>query len=390
MSRRLLSMDSGGTGFSPFIDVAVNGMAAMFIFLVIYVALVRPRPIPPLVVLTQSLPRGAWAKSYEAAMVVTGGQAPYRFRIIGQPQQELAAVGLSFDTHTGRIAGTPMLPKAKEMTTGREIALTVEVSDQSGRKAENPQPLRLEITSMSVPFDPEKDRLRFAANELALPHAVVGRPYRAAIPILGGLEPYELSAGNEGTLAPSSQVSQLPPGLHIERATGCIEGTPQEDAVPENEVFREYHVAIRVVDQQSAKLPETDRRPTLKGDFVLRVDRVTLMSMIGPFPPSGRAGLEYRGAVTATGGYGKYHWSAATPGTDETGRKETSLTQLGLAVNATTGVIQGRIPSHLASDNRPLLVTIPLMLDDDDATSDPVKQDFDLLLLPPMQFLRPE
>ena len=87
-------------------------MAAMFVFLTIYVAVVPPRVVAPLTIHTVSLPRAVWARPYEAAITVSGGEGPYQF-ILG-PSEPLADLNLWFDVKTAELpALRPGRPSTK-------------------------------------------------------------------------------------------------------------------------------------------------------------------------------------------------------------------------------------------------------------------------------------
>ncbi|MFH1572756.1 MAG: hypothetical protein ABIG68_02170 [Acidobacteriota bacterium] len=373
MGTRLVSADTASGGFSPFVDVAISAMAAMFTFLAVYVAVVPPREAPPLEILTESLPKAAWLRAFEAAIAVTGGEGPYHYLL--DSRDELAELNLDFDELNGWIKGTPRTATSREMETPRTLKLDLTVRDRAGRLAG--ATLTLRITPAAVPFDPEEDGLRFATQEMRLPDAWIGRQYNSAVAILGGIEPYEVD------------LQGLPAGLS--HSLGRIDGVPDDRAVPAGKLSSEHTVSMAVVDQQSAKLTESRRAPRLIREFKLRVHRIEAIEVKGPFPGAGRAGLPFEGAVIAQGGRGRCTWAAATELLENEPEGEFRLlSNLGLQIGSRTGILHGRLRRELISGGQPILVTIPLLVDDEDPETNPIRTHVAMSILPPMRFVKPD
>ena len=178
----------------------------------------------------------------------------------------------------------------------------MEVRDRSGQFAH--VRLTLDIAAISIGFDPEKDKLRFATDNRRLSDACVGKEFSEALGVLGGIEPYEITA------------SGLPPGLAL--VDGQIQGTIAESAVPTGQASQEYQVSVTVLDQQSALLPAERRVPRLEANFSLSVRALLPIRIAGLFPPTARVGLAYMvlwwrmaGMVNCAGE--KWHGSKTMP-----------------------------------------------------------------------------
>ena len=130
MSKRLVSLGSQQAWFSPFVDVAVNGMMAMFVFLIVYIAAVPPRhDTPRLRILTTNLPAAVWYNGYQTAISASGGAGSYHFTI--DQVDYLNRLGLLFDPTNGMLFGTPRSINSKERQSSSTRKLHVVVEDES-------------------------------------------------------------------------------------------------------------------------------------------------------------------------------------------------------------------------------------------------------------------
>jgi large repetitive protein len=123
---------------------------------------------------------------FSLTLAATGGRAPYTWLATGLP------AGLTLDTATGAISGTP--------TTPGTASLKVTVKDALGL---------VNTLDVSLPV-----AAKLALLKRALPAATVGRAYRARLFAAGGVAPRAWSA-------------TLPAGLRINSRTGIISGTPR-------------------------------------------------------------------------------------------------------------------------------------------------------------------
>lgn len=356
MSKRLVSLSSGQTGFSPFIDVAINGMAAMFVFLAIYVAVVPPNPVPKLKILTTRLPEAVWYDPYETGFVVSGGVGGYTYKL--RPLDELESFYLSFDPDSGRISGTPRPTLEINRYATRSIELEITVTDNSRQRVSTTLPFK--IIPGKIDYDPNEQKLCFVEKGEIVLEAYIGRSFHYGISILGGIEPYEFKA------------SGLPKSLTISD-DGVISGIPNESSVPVNENFTDYSIQVDVVDQQSALLPsEVVRNPHIVTQLQLRVYRIPPIEL-DSFLPIARNGVPYQGVVVARGGRGRHTFSS------------NNLPE-GLILNPQTGWIKGTLEVILIN-RRPVEKTFSVTVDDIDPDTESAVADFTITVLPRMSFI---
>lgn len=143
---------------------------------------------------TLSLPDGSVNVAYSATLAASGGTAPYLWSI---PTGSLPA-GLSLDTRTGAITGTP--------TTLGTSTFTVQVNDS---------------TFGTVPLSAQKSftiniAVPLVISTTSLSNAAVGTAYSATLQATGGKQPYTWSLAS----------GSLPAGLQLNANTGEISGTP--------------------------------------------------------------------------------------------------------------------------------------------------------------------
>lgn len=360
MSKRLVSLHGNEGWFSPLVDVALNGMMAMFVFLIVYMAVIPPSPQPTeLRIETANLPVAVWYKGYEAAISVSGGAGAYMFSI--SPEDALSSVSLNIDLTCGRISGTPRPPAPEARHSVMTRRFRVVVRDQVDQRVE--ADLDLRIVPVAIPFDPEHNPLRFAASDFALPVAWIGRRYTYSLAIVGGIEDYEFEL----------DARLLPPGLSFSR--GTISGTPLQSSVPDGEAYKDYVIPIAVKDQQTAYLPFTaNAEPMLRENLRLRVRRL-LPIEIHPMLPPARAGQSYLGVISAWGGSGRLRW--AVLGDDLIQRM----------LDKATGRLRGQIGVELTPANRPVSRSFRVRVEDEDDLVPAVEQEVILKILPPMHFV---
>ena len=142
-------------------------------------------PFLPPVITTTTLPDGAVGQPYDAAVVAT--HAPTSYGATGLPN------GLSIDTTTGEITGTP--------TTGGVFTVTLTATNAYGSTTGT---ATLTITGTSIPVP-----VITSATTATDP---VGAPFT-----------YQITASNGPT---SFGATGLPTGLTINATTGVISGTP--------------------------------------------------------------------------------------------------------------------------------------------------------------------
>jgi hypothetical protein len=152
--------------------------------------------VPPLEIITTSLPPGEASTPYIASLSASGGVPLYSWSITSG---RLPA-GLTLDGGSGVIAGTP--------SEAGTFGLTLQVAGTDSNTAS----ASLSLAIASAPAQPNPVRIAV----LDLPDARRNKNYRQTLTATGGVQPYlwNLSAG------------VLPPGLSLNSATGLISGRP--------------------------------------------------------------------------------------------------------------------------------------------------------------------
>jgi len=143
---------------------------------------------------TTSLPSGQVGVAYNSTLVASGGKVPYTWALTSGT----LPAGLTFNTSTGSIAGTPT-------AAAPNLPLTFQVNDSSTPMQTKSQTLTLTISSATL-----------AIATTSLPNGEVGAAYSTTLAATGGTKPYTWTL-TSGT---------LPAGLTLTGATGAITGTP--------------------------------------------------------------------------------------------------------------------------------------------------------------------
>lgn len=224
MKSRLVGSHRGRL-ISPLIDVVFNAMAAMFVFLMIYMIVVQPKK--PLQFVHHYLPSACLMSRYEAAIAVNGGVGKYQFSIDG----ELPS-GLDYDPDTGLIYGNPFSNEASLYSrVGKDKLYTskFKVKVQDSSKSSIDGEFSISVYPVSVPFHPIEQPLDCQVKSGSLPEVYVGQPVDFSLGIVGGIEAYKVE-----------RQGLLPPGVKFEN--GRIFGVPLE--------ANEYSFGIVVTDQQ--------------------------------------------------------------------------------------------------------------------------------------------
>lgn len=286
MAKKLFD-DRPGEPISPLIDVVANGLAAVFIILMIYIVVVQPNRVERLRFLRGVEPSPAFSgRSYVFTFPVAGGLGERRFRLLdGAPP-----AGLALDSLTGTLFGTPA------EAPGRALAVRVEVRDSAGGLDTLSASLR--VHPAAVPYAPETAPLSISRRTAELPTARAGAPYEAVLGALGGVEPYtwRVAAG------------ALPPGLVLDG--GRLAGTPARAGLFRFTV-EVGHSAGRFLDEGRSVSwwGGVQRRA-----FALRVVEGGVRHSL--HLPEGRVGEPYLGFVRVAGAPSAepVGWTAAVPG----------------------------------------------------------------------------
>ncbi len=229
------------------------------------------------------LPVGRVGLAYTAILVAAGGTTPYGWSVVGGT----LPAGLSLNTSTGAISGTPTAP-----VTGD--AVTFQVSDSGTAAQKASVTLSLSVTTGTL-----------AIMTASLPGGKVGAPYSATLVAAGGTLPYNWSLA----------AGALPAGLSLNASNGVISGTPRTSG--------SSSVTFMAVDHsiptQSASTP-----------FTLVIAPSAALTITTTSLTIGQVGVAYSSTLAATGGTQPYTW-AVTSGSLPTG----------LALNASSGAITG-------------------------------------------------
>gem|GEM_PF-987463 len=233
----------------------------------------------PLSITTPSLPDGVQGRSYSESVGVSGGTAPYTWSL----SSGSLPAGLSIDTSTGAVTGTP--------TAAGSSTFTVQVTDSASPAATVSQSLTLAVVTP------------LGITTASLSAGITGSAYTATVAVSGGTSPYTWSVTS----------GSLPTGLSVNPATGAVSGTPTAAG---SATF-----TVRVTDSTSPAQAATQSY-TLDIGAPLAITTSAL--------PDVGVNSAYSATVTATGGTTPYTWSV-TSGAPPTG----------VSLDPATGVLSG-------------------------------------------------
>lgn len=229
----------------------------------------------PLNIVTTDLPAAETTIEYNARVRITGGIWPYTYSI---PYSSLPP-GLSLDTEYGNITGTP--------TTAGFFTFAVGVEDSLGAYAE--REYTIEVTE---PLE--------IITESPLPSGTRGTSYFLSIEATGGSLPHTFTHLS-GT---------LPPGISLS-SNGNLSGTPSTTS--------SHQFTVRVTDD-SSRTAEKAFNLEIVDPLVMSTSRLN----------DGIVGEAYNQTMSASGGYGNYHWSIYS-----------GILPAGLSLDGASGVLSG-------------------------------------------------
>ena len=234
--------------------VLPRAMAALF-------CLLLPLAGAELKILTESVPGGTVGESYLAQLQASGGEQPYTWSLA--PGSKPLPPGLSLETDTGRIKGTP--------EQHGFYSFTVRVTDKAGSTDDK---------NLSIDVDPAP---LVITTPSPLPDGTVTVFYSQTFSADGG------TGGYTWDLAPDS--NPLPAGLSLS-AAGVLSGTPTADGA--------YQFTVRVTDSSNTKSTKL---------FDLEIHPPPLEITTGSPLPNGTVAVPYSQQFTAQGGKPGYTWS---------------------------------------------------------------------------------
>jgi len=237
----------------------------------------------PLLITTSSLASGTVGVAYSQTLTATGGMTPYTWSILsgGLP------AGLTLNTSTGVISGTPTMPGTSNFTA--------RVTDsQTPTHATNDAMLSIAIVPAALTI-----------TTSSLPNGQMGVAYSQTVQASGGVMPYawSISAG------------ALPGGYSINSSTGQITGTTNN--------YGAFSFTVRVTDSQAPTPATYERALSITIDPAVCTIKTYLM-------PNGSTGVAYSCTLAAGGGTSPYTWSLAA-----------GSLPTGLTVNSSTGAVTG-------------------------------------------------
>ncbi|HKT35630.1 MAG TPA: Ig domain-containing protein, partial [Nitrospira sp.] len=216
-----------------------------------------PPPNPPMIT-TTTLPAGTVGVPYNQPVVATGGTGILTWSIIAGT----LPANLTLNPTTGAISGTP--------TVAGTSSFTVRVQDSGGLSA---------IQALSITINPPAPP---TITTTSLPAGTLGQPYNQTLQAVGGT----------GARTWSIIVGTLPPGLHLDQATGVISGTPT--AAGTSSFTVQVQDAAGQSDSQALSIVINASDPP-------RITTTTL--------PGGTVGQPYNQTLQATGGTGALTWT---------------------------------------------------------------------------------
>ncbi|MHC4713164.1 MAG: putative Ig domain-containing protein, partial [Planctomycetota bacterium] len=211
---------------------------------------------------TTSLDEGRVGVSFSDTVEAAGGATPYSWSVVSGSLPG----GLSLNSSTGVISGTP--------TSSGTSNFTMEVEDDW-----TPQDSDQQALSITVYADLE-------VTTTSLPGGQVGVSYSQTVQATGGKTPYTWSVVS----------GSLPAGLSLGSSTGTISGTPTAHGTS--------NFTVEVSDDQS---PADSDQQALSITVDPETLEITTTSL-----PDGQVGVSYSQAVQATGGKTPYTWSVVS------------------------------------------------------------------------------
>ena len=214
-----------------------------------------------LAIITTSLPEGQINQPYSASVGGSGGTLPYLWSVT-----PALPAGLSFNTQSGAITGTPG---------------TVGTSSHTFTLADSSIPPQTVAQSLSLTIKPP-----LSITTTSLPDGNIGAVYGQPIQTVGGFGPLTFSIVLPGT-------GTLPQGFSLDPTTGMISGTATETG--------NFSFTVRVAD--------TSGQQDTQG-LSIRIDPSSPPQITTPSLPGGTVNVAY-GPTTlqATAGIGTLTWS---------------------------------------------------------------------------------
>ena len=242
--------------------------------------------VPALKIVTASLPDGEEGAPYAAQLQADGGFPPYTWSVTSG---NLSTIGLSLNSSTGDISGTPPAGSAGTHS------FTFCVTDSQGNTA---------TASLDIDIiGPLK------ITTTSLPKGMLTRSYNARLEATGGTTPYTWSCT-------SGSLSSL--GLTLDTSTGDLTAASLTGSAGT------YSFTFKVTDANN-----DSETVTLDLEVAENLE-VTTTSL-----PDGQEGQTYSEQLQSSGGFSPVTWSCVSG----------DLSAIGLSLNPNTGEISGIPPA---------------------------------------------
>ncbi len=221
---------------------------------------------------TESLLGGLVGAPYKVDLTATGGKPPYIWTVI----KGALAAGLTLDSATGQIAGTP--------TAGIDAKVTIEVKDQTAETDSKEFALKIQDTGLVI------------TTASPLKNGTDGQAYTVTFAAQGGTPPYFWGLGG----------GSLPPGLTL-GSDGVLAGTINGDGAFsfDIKVFDNGATTLKAMKHfdLNVALAPLDIVGTQQVDlFIAKLIVLPLIVVASGLP------VPYSAQLEATGGKKPYHW----------------------------------------------------------------------------------
>jgi hypothetical protein len=205
------------------------------------------------------MPDGTTGALYSQQFLASGGVTPYTWSVAAGS----IPTGLSLNTSTGLLSGSPTAPGTYNFTIG--------ITDQNGAKDSAPYTIKV-VALLSITTQPP------------LPAGVVGAAYSQTFAATGGATPYQW-------FVPTG--TALPTGLTLSPTAGAVTGTPTAAGT--------FTFTLQVVDASGR---------SATASFTITV--TAAMTITTATLPNATVGIAYNQALTVAGGAAPFTWSIAS------------------------------------------------------------------------------
>jgi len=239
---------------------------------------------PSPTIITSSLPSGNLGVLYSQAITLSGGTMPATWQMTGS-----LPPGLSFDTGSGTVSGTP--------SASGNYSFSVQVVDATNKASA--------VKSMTLLVNDQLAIASASSGSSAPTTAVISSVYSYTFQGAGGNPPYNWSV----------TAGSLPTGLSLNPFTGIVSGTPSSPGT--------FTYNVKLTDNSGNSVVKTfSTTVATSASAVLAVNSGTLSDAT--------VGSSYSASQSATGGTSPYTWAITSGALPD-----------GLSMDPSTGTISG-------------------------------------------------